>query len=185
MQRIVQRALRRGEETSLAQRLSNREYFSPRLLAEEAVRGDSIALQVYSEVGRWLGAAIARYINLFEPDILILAGSILDTNDLLLTHVRNALTTNSSAQEGATVKITPAHLGNEATLIGMAVPFFASNLVSITRPLPSFPDVIEAKTGEQASQSENILDDVYPIHADVINQSIKQRKAKSYQRQIG
>src|SRR5271167_230448 len=36
IQKMVQRALRRGEETSLSQRLSNREYFSPRLLAEEA-----------------------------------------------------------------------------------------------------------------------------------------------------
>src|SRR6266567_905770 len=47
MQKMVQRALRRGEETSLKQRLLNREYFSPQLLAEEAVRGDSVALQVY------------------------------------------------------------------------------------------------------------------------------------------
>lgn len=185
MQRIVQRALRRGEETSLAQRLSNREYFSPRLLAEEALRGDSIALQVYSEVGRWLAAAIARYINLFVPDILILAGSILDTNNLLLTHVRNALTTYSSTQEGSIVEIVSAHLGNDATLVGLAIPFLASNLAPTTRPALSFPDVIRTEPGEQLPQSEHALDDVYPIHADVINQPMKQRKAKAYQRRAG
>src|SRR5947209_17644191 len=72
MQKMVQRALRRGEQTSLTQRLLNREYFSSQLLAEEAERGDSVSLQVYGEVGRWLGVATTRYIDLFEPHRLIL-----------------------------------------------------------------------------------------------------------------
>src|SRR5205814_6076104 len=98
MQKMVKRALCHGEETSLKQRLLNREYFSPQLLAEEAVRGDSVALQVYSEVGRWLGAATARYISLFEPNILILGGGVLTASDLLLTQVRSALMTHSSSR---------------------------------------------------------------------------------------
>src|SRR5437763_1494683 len=84
MQKMVQRALRRGEESSLARRLLvNREYFSLQLLAEEAVQGDSVALQAYSEIGRWLGAAITQYVDLFEPHALILVGSVLYAADLL------------------------------------------------------------------------------------------------------
>src|SRR5579863_9546275 len=56
MRRMVQRALQRGEETSLAHRLIKGEIFTPQLLAEEAARGDRVAIHVYSEVGRWLGA---------------------------------------------------------------------------------------------------------------------------------
>ena len=51
-------------------------------------RGDSVALQVYCEVGRWLGAATAKYISLFEPNILILGGGVLSASDLLLTQVK-------------------------------------------------------------------------------------------------
>ena len=123
MQKMVQRALRRGEETSLKQRFLNREYFSPQLLAEEARRGDSVALQVYGEVGRWLGAATAKYINIFEPNILILGGNAV-SSDLLLHHVRNALSLHSSANVCTLVEVVPASLGSDAALVGAGVSLF-------------------------------------------------------------
>ena len=122
MQKMVQRALQRGEETSLKQRLLNREYFSPQLLAEEAVRGDSVALQVYGEVGRWVGAATVKYINLFEPNILILGGGMLNASNLLLPQVRNILTSQTSAQVRTVVEVVPACLGIDAALVGAVVP---------------------------------------------------------------
>jgi glucokinase len=185
MQKIVQRALRRGEETSLAQRLSNREYFSTRLLTEEALRGDSVALQVYNEVSRWLGAAITRYINLFEPDILILAGSIFDASDMLLDHVRNSLLPNFSTEESNTVEIVSSLLGSNAAFIGMAVPFLTNNLTPTVRPSLPLADVIPVELDDQPSQPKHTFDDIYPIHSDVMNQPNRQRKAKPYQRRAG
>lgn len=113
MQKMVQRALRRGEETSLTQRLLNCEYFSPQLLAEEACRGDAVALQVYGEVGRWLGTATEKYLSLFEPHMIILGGDVLSTSDLLLPQVRNAVKVQS-----ATTEVAAARLGANAALIG-------------------------------------------------------------------
>src|SRR5579885_1777740 len=126
VQKMVQRALRRGDESSFTQRLLNHEYFSPQLLAEEAMRGDSVAVQIYSEVGRWLGAAMTKYINLFEPDVLILGGGALPANELLLTHVRSSLTTssNSSTPVCTMVDVVAAGLGSDAALIGATVPLF-------------------------------------------------------------
>ena len=124
MQKMVQRALRRGEETSLVQRLLNREYFSPQLLAEEAARGDSVALQVYNEVGRWLSAAVTKYIDLFEPNLLILGGDVLHTSDLLLTRIRTTLTTNSSSRVCSLIEIAPARLGCDSALIGAVASLF-------------------------------------------------------------
>jgi len=183
MQRMVQRALRRGEETSLSQRLSNREYFSPRLLAEEALRGDNIALQVYNELGRWLAAATARYISIFDPNILILAGSILDASDLLLTQVRTALIAHSSTQVGTTVEVVPTHLAGDAILIGVAVPFLASDVTPPARPSSPLADVVQAEQDDQLQ--EHVLEDTYPIQADVMNQQAHRREAKSYQRRAG
>ncbi len=121
MQKMVQRALRRGEQTSLTQRLLNREYFSPQLLAEEAERGDSVSLQVYGEVGRLLGVATTRYIDLFEPHRLILGGDTLSTNDLLLNHVRRILTTHSSSHVCTLIDVVPARLGSDASVVGSVV----------------------------------------------------------------
>ncbi len=122
MQKMVQRALRRGEQTSLVQRLNNREYFSTQLLAEEAIRGDAVALQIYGEVGRWLGTATAKYISIFEPNVLILGGGILSGSELLLTKVRGALAMQYPSRAVSTIKIVPSLLGVDAPLIGAVVP---------------------------------------------------------------
>ena len=121
---MVQRALRRGEQTNLIRRLSNGEHFSPQLLAEEALRGDSVALQVYCEVGRWLGAATAKYINIYEPDVLILGGETLCANELLIANIRSSLMAQSSAKTGKMLEIVPSGLGSDAALIGGVSSYF-------------------------------------------------------------
>ncbi|GAC1615392.1 MAG: ROK family protein [Ktedonobacteraceae bacterium] len=126
MQKMVRRALRRGEESNLTRRILNREYFSLQLLAEEASRGDSVALKVYGELGRWLSSAITKYVTLFEPDALILSGSVIHGNELLFTQVHNTLVTSpsSSSNVSTVIKVLSASLGNDATLMGVTVSLF-------------------------------------------------------------
>jgi glucokinase len=127
IQKKVQRALRRGEEGSLIQRLLNREYFSPQLLAEEALHGDTLALQVYGEIGRCLSAAIAKYVDLFSPNVLILGGILgaqYCASDLLLARVRGSLIVRSSSLVSSMVELVPAALGNDAALAGAVLPLF-------------------------------------------------------------
>jgi glucokinase len=124
MKRMVQRALRRGEETTLSERFRNHECLSYQLLAEEANRGDSLAVRVYKEVARWLCAAIMQYINLFKPTIFIVGGSILDAGDLLFNQIRLALDGKQFAAISRSITIVPAYLGRDAALIGATVPLF-------------------------------------------------------------
>jgi glucokinase len=128
IQKMVQRALRRGEQSNLIRRLSNREHFSPQLLAEEALRGDVVALQVYCEVGRWLGAATAKYINIYEPDVLILGGGVLCANELLIANVRSSLMAQLPSKTCKMLEIVPSRLGSDAALIGAGVPFLNKSL---------------------------------------------------------
>jgi glucokinase len=127
IQKKVQRAMRRGDEGNLIRRILNREYFSPQLLAEEALHGDSLALQIYGEIGRCLGAAVARYIDLFEPHVLILGGILgaqYCASDLLLDRVRGSLIVRSSSRVCSMVEIVSAALGNDAELAGAVLPLF-------------------------------------------------------------
>ena len=128
MQKMVQRYVRRGEQSNLIQRLSNREHFSHQLLAEEALHGDSVALQVYCEVGRWLGAATAKYINIYGPEVLILGGETFCANELLIANVRSSLVARLPAKTGKVIEILPSHLGSDAALIGAGVPFLKKSL---------------------------------------------------------
>ncbi|HLI70147.1 MAG TPA: ROK family protein [Ktedonobacteraceae bacterium] len=120
LQRMLQRALRRGEETSLLRRLANRERFSLQLLAEETEAGDNVASQIYSEVSRWLGAATARYIDMFGPDALILGG-FFSTSEALVSGIRRSLDSRSSSRVCSMVEISTATLGQDAPLLGAAV----------------------------------------------------------------
>jgi glucokinase len=127
IQKMVQRAQRRDEESSLLQRLSRREAFSPQLLAEEAARGDRVALQVYAEIGRWLGAALDKYLTLLGPEVCILGGGILTASASVFDRLRVALLAGFS-QAGESVQIVPARLGDDAVLIGTALPLFSAEL---------------------------------------------------------
>jgi glucokinase len=124
MHKMVQRALRRGEQSNLLQRLSKREQFSSQLLAEEALRGDPVALHIYCEVGRWIGAATIKYINIYEPEVLVLGGEALNANELLIANVRNALKTRSTADADSLIEVVPAQLRSDATLLGSVSSFF-------------------------------------------------------------
>jgi glucokinase len=183
MQRMVLRALRRGEETSLASRLSNGEYFSPQLLGEEAARGDSVALQVYSEMGRWLGAVSAIYIDTFVPDMLILGGGVLGANELLLQQVRNTLMMHISTREYNKVEVVSAHLGSDAVLVGVAAPLFAGDISQYSRQAVPLADVVHGDHDDQLSSIEDILDGAYL--ADVVRRPARQRRSKNYQRRAG
>jgi glucokinase len=183
MQRMVLRALRRGEETSLASRLSNGEYFSPQLLAEEAARGDSVALQVYSEMGRWLGAVSAIYIDTFAPDMLILGGGALGANELLLQQVRNTLMMHISTREYNKVEVVSAHLGSDAVVVGVAAPLFAGDISQYSRQAVPLADVVHGDHDDQLSSIDDILDGAYL--ADVVRRPARQRRSKNYQRRAG
>jgi glucokinase len=124
VQRMVLRALRRGTESGLTQRLLNRECFSPELLLEEVEHGDSLALQIYSDIGRWLGIAVAKYVDLFDPHVLILGGGVLYAHDLLLAQVQQALHSAGKARVCSMVEVVPACLGCDAILVGSVVPLF-------------------------------------------------------------
>lgn len=129
VQRMVQRAVQRGEETPLTQRLLNRERFSPQLLLEEARRGDSVALRIYHEVGQWLGVAVAKYVDLFAPEALIIGGGPFYADDLLLAQVRQVLAHNQSSPLCCVLEIMPALMDSDAALVGAAVPFFVPSVV--------------------------------------------------------
>lgn len=126
MQKLVQRALRRGDESGLTQRLLNHEYFSPQLLIEEARKGDSVALQVYNEIGRWLSIAVTKYVDLLEPHTLVLGGNVLYANELLLAQVRSVVerverpTGPVRSNVLSLLEIASSALGNDAAIIGTA-----------------------------------------------------------------
>lgn len=70
------------------------------------------------EVGAELGIAASWLLNLYNPDVLVVAGGLLDAGSALLVPLRATALEAAGGQPGARVRITDAALGSAAPVRG-------------------------------------------------------------------
>ena len=92
-----------------------------RLAVELAVLGPGDAREVLDRVALYLGAGIASFVNVFNPELVVLGGGFARAGDLLLEPVRRYVAERGLAPARDVVRIVPAQLGVEAGLIGAAL----------------------------------------------------------------
>jgi glucokinase len=85
------RAVRRGESTVLAVRSGGGKPFSAEDVAEAARQGDVVAQRIFGQAAFFLGQALASYLQIFRPELIVLAGGVAASGDLLLDGIRRSL----------------------------------------------------------------------------------------------
>ncbi len=85
------RAIRSGENTLLAARLTAGLPVTARDVAEAARQGDAVARRVFRQAAFFLGVALASYVQIFCPRLVVLAGGVTASSDLLLSGIRQTL----------------------------------------------------------------------------------------------
>jgi glucokinase len=91
------------------------------MITEAARAGDVVALQVFDEVGAWLGRGIAQLAAVLDPGIVVLGGGVSAAGDLLLERVRDAFAKNLTGRgHRPSLRIEMAEFGPEAGMIGVA-----------------------------------------------------------------
>ena len=84
--------------------------------------GDETGAQVVQAYIRSLATGISNIVNIFQPDLLSLAGGISKEGDTLLVPLREIVEREDYARFGARrCRITVAKLGNDAGVIGAAL----------------------------------------------------------------
>jgi glucokinase len=83
-----------------------------------AARGPGDARELLARVGFVLGTAIASYVNIFNPEIVVLGGGFARAGDLLFEPARKVVAARALPPGRDLVRIVPALLGPEAGLIG-------------------------------------------------------------------
>jgi|LADL02.1.fsa_nt_gi glucokinase len=84
-----------------------------------AQNGDEIAMEAYNRAGKFLGIALANFLHMFNPSIVIFGGGVSTSGELLFTPMRKSLQESlisSAYLEGLT--ITTAQLGDDVGLKG-------------------------------------------------------------------
>jgi predicted NBD/HSP70 family sugar kinase len=88
------------------------------IFARLGVSDDPLVDGLLGEVGAELGVAASWLLNLYDPDVLVLAGGFLDAGEALLEPLRTTALEPAAGQPGATVRIIDAALGADAALRG-------------------------------------------------------------------
>lgn len=100
-------------------RLSN---VTARHVAETARMGDQLAMDAMNRAGEFIGHALADFLHILNPSIIIIGGGVSLSWDLLEGPLRSSLQRNvMSPQYLEDLIITTADLGDDAGLIGALV----------------------------------------------------------------
>lgn len=88
-------------------------------LVSKAGEGESEAVAALSEIGRSLGAGIATFVNVFEPELVVVGGGFgSSAGELLLAPAREVVAREGLEPARNTVRIVQSQLGFYAGVIG-------------------------------------------------------------------
>jgi glucokinase len=98
---------------------SGRELEGP-LVTELAHDGDAAAIDTIELIGTRLGVAIASFVNIFNPEVVVIGGGVIGAGELLLDAARAEMLARALPPSRDMVRIVPAAFGVEAGMIGAA-----------------------------------------------------------------
>ena len=82
--------------------------------------GDELALEVFRRMGVYLGIGIANLINLLNPEMIVIAGGVVNGWELFEKSMRQQVAERAFPLLAARVKIVRAECGDDAGLLGAA-----------------------------------------------------------------
>ncbi len=88
-------------------------------VTEAALAGDATSIALFDLIGSRLGAALASFANVFDPDTLVVGGGVMAGGDLLLEPARRELRERALPPMNRT-PVVAAELGQDAGMIGAA-----------------------------------------------------------------
>jgi glucokinase len=91
---------------------------SPADVVRAARAGDQLAISILNTAGTYLGIAIGTLVNLFNPQLIVLGGSVLRAGPLLLKPMRRSMLASSWKAARRGLRIVRPALGDDAGLIG-------------------------------------------------------------------
>jgi glucokinase len=113
--RYVVEQLKAGQTSTL----HAQPHLSAAHIADAAREGDALAISAFERAGHYLGIAVANYLAIFDPSILIFGGGVSQVGDLLFKPFEASLRKHTFHPHYLdNLVITKAALGDDAGLLG-------------------------------------------------------------------
>ncbi|MEO8423295.1 MAG: ROK family protein [Actinomycetota bacterium] len=115
-------AVQKGAETALVELTAGDQNRVTGPMVTHAARdGDAVSIAILADVGHWLGVGIGGLVNILDPEIVVMAGGVVEAGDLLLDPARAAYReTVEAAEMRPDVPLVMAAFGNHAGVVGAA-----------------------------------------------------------------
>jgi glucokinase len=81
-------------------------------------KGDSTAAKAIKECTHYLGIGLANFINIFNPELIIVGGGVAEAGNVFINMLREVAFAYAMDKPKENVKIVPAKLGNKAGFLG-------------------------------------------------------------------
>lgn len=119
--RIFTEKLSEGRASTLAERFNKGEEITLDDILNAANEEDVLAIEVVEEIGTVLGRAIAGLINIFNPELVVIGGTVSNVKEYLLLPIRSAIQKHSLNMVNKDTTIKLSKLGEKAGPVGACI----------------------------------------------------------------
>lgn len=118
-----------GEEQSLLASMvkGNLEKITAQTVYDAAQQGDMIAREVVRDTARFLGAGVANLLNVFNPDVVVIAGGVTQAGEALFEPLRAEVRRRAFKPAVDACRIVPGILPGSAGVVGAVATFLQQN----------------------------------------------------------
>ena len=93
---------------------------SPKIIAEAAQKGDTIAVEIIERAGYYIGQALSCICVVVNPEMIVIGGGVAQAGELLFKSIEQGLRERLCIIPVDTIQLVPAQLGMDAGAIGTA-----------------------------------------------------------------
>jgi glucokinase len=90
-----------------------------------ASKGDRVAREVVRDTARFLGTGIANLLNIFNPEVVVIAGGVTQAGDALFEPLRAEVRRRAFKPAVDSCRIVPGSLPGTAGVVGAAATYLA------------------------------------------------------------
>lgn len=140
------------EDGDLLRQLAGKGSIHAGVVAQAAQQGDPAARQILERAGRALGAAMGSFVNIFDPEMIVIGGGVAVLGDLLVGPAKLAMPAYSFVDMRRNMKLAYSSLGGDTGLFGaaaLALSVFGAPAKTASRPLCTSAGACENAAGRK------------------------------------
>jgi glucokinase len=118
--RMARESLQDDRDSSILAFAGSIDAVTAKDVARAAHQYDATAARVLASAGKYLGIGLSNIANIFDPEVIVLSGSVIKAGEPFLGPVRDELFRLTAAQRRRPMRLDVTSLGGDAGIVGAA-----------------------------------------------------------------